>query len=318
MGGAKGGGRESGVREAARRARRAGEEDRESGSRAAPPAAPAAAHLPRPHSARRPRPVSLRPQSGPRPPPAEPGPRPPPPPSALQPARGLRGSRRPAPSRRAPACSSPGEGARAGVERAARRPGSPPRLHRGPAPTPPEPTAAAPGGGPPAPAAGAPRSVRDQTSLRLQQCASSEARAAVSSPVRPLSRPLPPPAGLGPASRRGRGGGGGSAGAAGVRAPLHSAQTCFSQVGAASRARHPLKVDWGSCGRPPSPPDSGRGQTPLPSAGRLEAAKEGGSGGDPGCLPLPLPKWPCPCSKGRPRWGYAGAIGAPRFCPSRA
>ncbi|CAM9481436.1 unnamed protein product, partial [Rangifer tarandus platyrhynchus] len=98
-------------------------------------------------------------------------------------------------------------------------------------------------------------------------------------PEPPPPRPLPRPAGLGPAPPGGRElrDGGSVAGAAPRPGPsLHFAQTCFSKVGTAGRLHRPLKVDWGSCGRPPL--TSGLWPRPVPASlpGRLEAAQERG------------------------------------------
>lgn len=77
----------------------------------------------------------------------------------------------------------------------------------------------------------------------------------------PSSAPLARPPRSDLRRRRGLGGSGSAAGAAQRPGPpLHFAQTCFSKVSAASWLHRPLKVDWGSCGRPPSPSLRTRGR----------------------------------------------------------
>ena len=195
--------------------------------------------------------ASSGPQSRPRPPPSFPFPSP----SSRRPRGKLRGSSPAGTSAERPPAARPGR------EGGARGPGTPARAQAA------------------APAGGAPLGSGLDPEPGLRRCASSEARVAAPDPEPPPPRPLLRPAGLGPAppGRRGLRDGGRAAGAAQSPGPsLHFAQTCFSKVSAASRLHRPLKVDWGSCGRPPLA--SGLRPRPVPRFPPREAGGGEGAG----------------------------------------
>ncbi|XP_032150778.1 uncharacterized protein LOC116562624 [Sapajus apella] len=157
---------------------------------------------------------------------------------------------------------------------------------------------------------------RDETSLRLRQCASSGARAA-----RPQPRPVPlcPSLSLpGSDLRRPRGlEGTGSAAGAAERPGPRSTLRKLVFLRSAPRAGYIVFLRWTGevAANLPSPPDSGRARL-VPAARWREAGGGEGVGewrrGGGGCLPLPLPKRPCPCAQS---WTPLLGVGAGRRGP---
>ena len=263
---------ELGVSKAARRSRQRGRgrTDARAGRGAAGPAAPAAAHLPRPGSSRRrgSPPLAHSPGHGPRPP----SPSPPPPPAGRAGSCGA--PARPAPQLSARRLRAPGGRA----ARAAPAPPPGPRLR---------------------PPPGAHRSARDWT-----QSPGSDAvpvQKPAWRPRTPNRLPLAPSFGQPGSDLRRRAGEGCETveeppGLPRARAPRSTLRKLVF-LRSAPRAGYIVLLRWTGevAAGLPSPPDSGRGQSPASRRGRLEAAKERGSEGR-GSLPFAPPQWPCPCA----------------------